>query len=92
MYGEHYIGKLTLKSSVTYIKTKVLNGKYKDSEIPSVPNWKLTAGATYNFTENLASSVDLLYYSESYDLDDIKMKELKIQESTQQSMFQHIIK
>ncbi len=70
-YGEHYIDKLTLRSSITYIRTKVVDGEYAGNEIPSVPNWKLTAGAKYDFTENLSASADLLYYSKSYDLDDI---------------------
>lgn len=76
-YGEQYIDKLTLRSSITYIKAKVIDGEYSGSEIPSVPNWKLTAGLKYDFTENLAMSTDVLYYSESYDLDDLKNERSK---------------
>lgn len=68
---EHYIEKLTLKSSVTYIKAKITDGQYSGSEIPSVPNWKLTAGLKYDLTEKISISGDVLYYSSSYDLDDL---------------------
>lgn len=71
-FAEHYIGKLTLNTSATYIHHKVINGAYKNSYIPSVPNWKLTAGAKYDFTERFTVGGDWLYYSNSYDLDDIK--------------------
>lgn len=68
---EHYLDKLTLKSSITYIKAKIIDGQYSGSEIPSVPNWKITGGMKYDFTEKLSLSGDVLYYSSSYDLDDL---------------------
>lgn len=72
LYGEHYIGDLTLKSSITYLHHKVIEGKYKGSRIPSVPNWKLTAGADYNFTSQFSVGADALYSGNSHDLDDIE--------------------
>lgn len=72
LYAEHYINKLTLKSSITYLHHEIVDGNYESSHIPSVPNWKLTAGAVYNFTNNLSVSGDWLYYSKSYDLDDLE--------------------
>lgn len=73
-YAEHYIGKATLRGSATYIKTKVVDGQYACVEIPSVPNWKLTAGIKYDFTDKFSSSIDMLYYSDMYDLDDLENK------------------
>lgn len=73
-FAEHYIGDLTLNGSVTYLHHKVVDGKYKNSRIPSVPNWKLTAGANYNITPNFNVGGDWLYYSNSYDLDDLENK------------------
>ncbi len=69
---EHYIDKLTLKSSITYIKSKVVDGEYAGSEIPSVPNWKITGGLTYDFNEKLSTTFEGVYYSQSYDLDDLE--------------------
>lgn len=71
-FAEHYFGDLSVNTSITYINHKVVNGKYKNSRIPSVPNWKLTAGANYNITPNMSVGVDWLYYSKSLDLDDIE--------------------
>ena len=70
-FAEHYIGNLTLNTSVTYLHHKVTDGKYKGSYIPSVPNWKVTAGANYDITSQFTVGADWLYYSNSYDLDDI---------------------
>lgn len=70
--AEHYIDKLVLKSSITYIKSKVIDGLYAGSEIPSVPNWKITGGVTYNFNEKFSTTFEGLYYSQSYDLDDLE--------------------
>lgn len=69
---EHYIDRLILKSSVTYIKSKVIDGEYAGSEIPSVPNWKITGGLTYNFSEKFSTTFEGIYYSQSYDLDDLE--------------------
>ena len=71
-FAEHYFGDLTVNTSITYLDHKVTNGKYKNSRIPSVPNWKLTAGANYNLTPNMTVGVDWLYYSKSLDLDDMQ--------------------
>lgn len=69
---EHYIDRLILKSSITYIKSKVIDGEYAGSEIPSVPNWKITGGLTYNFSEKFSTTFEGIYYSQSYDLDDLE--------------------
>lgn len=71
VYAEHYIGDLTLKSSVTYLHHKVISGKYSGSKIPSVPNWKLTFGAGYDFNSNFSVGADAIYAGNTYDLDDI---------------------
>ncbi len=71
LYLEHYIGDLTLKSSVTYIHHEVISGKYEGSEIPSVPNWKLTFGASYDVNSRFSVGADVLYSGLYYDLDDI---------------------
>lgn len=70
--AEHYIDKLTLKSSITYIKSKIVDGEYAGSEMPSVPNWKITGGLTYDFTEKFSTTFEGVYYSQSYDLDDLE--------------------
>lgn len=69
---EHYIDRLILKSSITYIKSKIIDGEYAGSEIPSVPNWKITGGLTYNFSEKFSTTFEGIYYSQSYDLDDLE--------------------
>lgn len=71
LYLEHYIGDLTLKSSATYIHHEVISGKYEGSEIPSVPNWRLTFGASYDVNPRFSVGADVLYSGLSYDLDDI---------------------
>lgn len=71
IYAEHYIGDLTLKSSITYLHHKVISGKYSGSEIPSVPNWKVTFGAGYDFNSNFSVGADAIYAGNTYDLDDI---------------------
>ena len=62
---------MTLKSSVTYLHHKVISGKYSGSKIPSVPNWKLTFGAGYDFNSNFSVGADAIYAGNTYDLDDI---------------------
>lgn len=74
IYAEHYIGKATLKGSATYLKTKVIDGQYAGVEIPSVPSWKLSTGLKYDFTDKFSTSIDMLYYSDMYDLDDLENK------------------
>ncbi|MBS9776390.1 MAG: TonB-dependent receptor [Fusobacterium sp.] len=73
-FAEHYFGDLTVNGGLTYINhkiTKAANPIYKNSKIPSVPNWKLTAGVNYNVTPKFNVGADWLYYSKSFDLDDI---------------------
>lgn len=91
VYAEHYIGDLTLKSSVTYLHHKVISGKYSGSKIPSVPNWKLTFGAGYDFNSNFSVGADAIYAGNTYDLDDIANDRKRILENTLQWIYFHNI-
>lgn len=73
LYAEHYIDKLTLRGGVTYLHHEIKANNNKDGkEIPSVPNWKITLGATYNFTSDFLLGIDMLYHGSMYNLDYLK--------------------
>ncbi|MGX6591996.1 TonB-dependent receptor [Cetobacterium ceti] len=70
--GEHYIGDLTLRGGISYLHHEIKSGKSKGEKLPSVPNWKLTAGATYNVTPKFSVSADALYNGSYTVLDALK--------------------
>ncbi len=73
LFMEHYFDKLTIRGGLSYLhheikSNDITNGK----EIPSVPNWKLTLGTTYNFTPDFSIGADALYHGSIYNLDYLK--------------------
>ena len=83
LYMEHYFDKLTVRGGVTYLhheikSNDITNGK----ELPSVPNWKLTLGTTYNFTPNFSVGADALYHGSIYNLDYLKYLDTSVLPST----------
>lgn len=72
VFLEHYMGRLTLRSSLTYIEHEITSGKYEGNDVPSVPNVQAGAGASYLLTEGLTVNADLIYHGKMYDLDDLE--------------------
>ena len=87
LYAEHYFDKLILRGGVTYIHHEIkTDGPTNGKEIPSVPNWKVTLGATYNATEKLSIGADMLYHGSMYVLDYLKyIDESKLPETGDES-------
>ena len=83
--AEHYIGNLTLRTGISYIHHELKDGPTKGEPIPSVPNWKITAGTTYNFTPKFSASVDALYHGSYTVLDALKYKVGTLPESGDES-------
>lgn len=71
LFAEHYIGRLTLRGSMTYIEHEIVSGKYKGNEIPSVPNIQAGAGASYLLAHGITINADAIYHGKMYDLDDL---------------------
>lgn len=72
-FGEHYIDKLTIRTGLTYIHHKIKkSGIMHNKNIPSVPNWKITLGGTYQFTDKFSIGADALYHGSMYVLDYLK--------------------
>jgi len=74
LFAEHYIGRLTLRSSFTYIEHEIVSGRYEGNKVPSVPNVQGGAGASYLLAEGLTVNLDAIYHGKMYDLDDLENK------------------
>lgn len=72
LFTEHYIGRLTLRSSLTYIEHEIVSGRYEGNKVPSVPNFLGGAGASYLLAEGLTVNLDASYHGKMYDLDDLE--------------------
>lgn len=72
LFLEHYIGRLTLRSSVTYIEHEIISGKYEGNKVPSVPNLTGSLGASYLLAQGLTVNADAIYHGKMYDLDDLE--------------------
>ena len=59
--------KLTLSQSMSYIDAKVTKGVNDGKRVPYVSKVKATAGASYEFTQNVSSFVNLTYLSKALD-------------------------
>lgn len=79
LYAEHYFDKLTLRGGISYLHHEIKDGKNTSGkDIPSVPNWKITLGATYNATDKLSIGADMLYHGSMYVLDYLKYLDTSI--------------
>lgn len=73
LFVEQYYDKLTLRGGVTYLHHEIKSNDITNGKpLPSVPNWKLTLGATYDFTPNFSIGADALYHGSIYNLDYLK--------------------
>ena len=72
LFLEHYIGRLTLRSSLTYIEHEIISGKYEGNKVPSVPNVTGSLGASYLLAQGLNVNADAVYHGKMYDLDDLE--------------------
>lgn len=66
IFMEHYLDKVVLRESFSYMNTEIKDGIYKGKELPSVPSYLANIGVTYRPWEKLALNGDLNYVGKSY--------------------------
>ena len=66
LFLEHYLGKLTLKETFTYLDTEMLDGPYEGKTIPGVSKYRYSLGADYTLSENFRGNVAANYYGSAY--------------------------
>ncbi len=70
LFSEHYLGKLTLKETFTYLDTEMQDGPYEGKTIPGVSKYRYNLGADYQWSENFRGNTTANYYGSSYHYGD----------------------
>ncbi|WP_426711232.1 TonB-dependent receptor [Cetobacterium sp. SF1] len=65
IYGEQYFEKFILSEGLTYIHTKITEGKYKGNRVPLAPKAKLNLNIDYQWTEKISSGLTFNYIGSS---------------------------
>lgn len=72
--SEQYIGKITLKESVSYTKHEVDGGRFDGKKVPGVPNFLASLGVNYEILDKFNINTTLLYHGSSYAMYDYHNK------------------